>query len=116
MIKTKKEHCCIIYQYENESLLESFRIDYYSLLFHVYLIIRACLCTLKVLVQRSLAAKNMHHVKGGSILAAYLKILPLFTTVFPGMISRILFTGKRFAECMQSMLQWRKETTSKYPL
>jgi hypothetical protein len=36
----------------------------------------------------------MHHVKGGSILAAYLKILPLFTTVFPGMISRILFTGK----------------------
>ena len=35
----------------------------------------------------------MHHVKGGSILAAYLKILPLFTTVFPGMISRILFTG-----------------------
>lgn len=94
------------YQYENESLLESFRIDYYSLLFRVYLIIRECLCTLKVLVQRSLAAKNMHHVKGGSILAAYLKILPLFTTVFPGMISRILFTGKRFAECMQTLLQW----------
>ena len=50
--------------------------------------------SVKVLVQRSLAAKNMHHVKGGSILAAYLKILPLFTTVFPGMISRILFTGR----------------------
>lgn len=98
-------------QYENESLLESFRIDYYSLLFRVYLIIRECLCTLKVLVQRSLAAKNMHHVKGGSILAAYLKILPLFTTVFPGMISRILFTGKRSAECMQTLLQWRKETS-----
>ena len=48
----------------------------------------------QVLVQRSLAAKNMHHVKGGSILAAYLKTLPLFTTIFPGMISRILFTGE----------------------
>ena len=36
----------------------------------------------------------MHHVKGGSILAAYMKILPLFTIVFPGMISRILFKGK----------------------
>ncbi|XP_071167276.1 sodium/glucose cotransporter 4-like isoform X1 [Mytilus edulis] len=51
-------------------------------------------CSDQVLVQRSLAAKNMHHVKGGSILAAYLKILPLFTTVFPGMISRILYTDQ----------------------
>ncbi|XP_012935634.1 sodium/glucose cotransporter 4 [Aplysia californica] len=48
-------------------------------------------CNDQVLVQRSLAAKNMYHVKGGSILAAYLKVLPLFTTVFPGMISRVLF-------------------------
>ncbi|KAK3757698.1 hypothetical protein RRG08_000206 [Elysia crispata] len=48
-------------------------------------------CNDQVLVQRTLAAKNMHHVKGGSILAAYLKVLPLFTTIFPGMISRVLF-------------------------
>ncbi|KAK3602345.1 hypothetical protein CHS0354_013337 [Potamilus streckersoni] len=48
-------------------------------------------CSDQVLAQRSLAAKNMLHVKGGSILAAYLKILPLFTIVFPGMISRVLF-------------------------
>lgn len=45
-------------------------------------------------MQRTLAAKNMHHVKGGAILAAYLKVLPLFTTVFPGMISRVLFPGE----------------------
>ncbi|ESP00615.1 hypothetical protein LOTGIDRAFT_213032 [Lottia gigantea] len=51
-------------------------------------------CSDQVLVQRSLAAKNMHHVKGGSIMAAYLKVLPLFTTVFPGMISRILFPNQ----------------------
>ncbi|KAL3866751.1 hypothetical protein ACJMK2_044027 [Sinanodonta woodiana] len=49
-------------------------------------------CSDQVLAQRSLSAKNMLHVKGGSILAAYLKILPLFTIVFPGMISRVLFT------------------------
>ncbi|KAL4223767.1 Sodium/glucose cotransporter 4 [Mactra antiquata] len=51
-------------------------------------------CSDQVLVQRSLAAKNMHHVKGGSILAGYLKLTPLFTMVFPGMISRVLYTDQ----------------------
>ncbi|KAH0631738.1 hypothetical protein JD844_019490 [Phrynosoma platyrhinos] len=48
-------------------------------------------CTDQVIVQRSLAAKNLSHAKGGALLASYLKILPLFMMVFPGMISRILF-------------------------
>ncbi|XP_077172947.1 sodium/myo-inositol cotransporter 2 isoform X2 [Paroedura picta] len=48
-------------------------------------------CTDQVIVQRSLAAKSLAHAKGGSLLASYLKILPLFMMVFPGMISRILF-------------------------
>ncbi|XP_005994835.2 sodium/myo-inositol cotransporter 2 [Latimeria chalumnae] len=48
-------------------------------------------CTDQVIVQRSLAAKNMTHAKGGALLASYLKILPLFIMVMPGMISRILF-------------------------
>ncbi|XP_069503458.1 sodium/myo-inositol cotransporter 2 isoform X2 [Ambystoma mexicanum] len=48
-------------------------------------------CTDQVIVQRSLAAKSLSHAKGGSLLAAYLKVLPLFIMVFPGMISRILF-------------------------
>ncbi|XP_042545705.1 sodium/myo-inositol cotransporter 2 [Dipodomys spectabilis] len=48
-------------------------------------------CTDQVIVQRSLAAKNLSHAKGGSLMAAYLKILPLFIMVFPGMISRVLF-------------------------
>lgn len=51
-------------------------------------------CNDQVLVQRSLAARNMLHVKGGSILAGYLKLTPLFTIVFPGMISRVLFTDQ----------------------
>ncbi|XP_062295273.1 sodium/myo-inositol cotransporter 2 [Scomber scombrus] len=49
-------------------------------------------CSDQVIVQRSLAAKNLTHAKGGSLLAAYLKILPFFAIMLPGMISRILYT------------------------
>ncbi|XP_043941912.1 sodium/glucose cotransporter 4 [Protopterus annectens] len=48
-------------------------------------------CTDQVIVQRSLAAKNLSHAKGGSVLAGYLKIMPMFFIVMPGMISRALF-------------------------
>ncbi|XP_007567032.1 sodium/glucose cotransporter 1-like [Poecilia formosa] len=49
-------------------------------------------CTDQVIVQRCLSAKNLSHVKAGCILCAYLKLLPMFLMVFPGMISRILYT------------------------
>ncbi|XP_060921400.1 sodium/myo-inositol cotransporter 2 [Labrus mixtus] len=49
-------------------------------------------CSDQVIVQRSLAAKNLSHAKGGSLLAAYLKVLPFFAIMLPGMISRILYT------------------------
>jgi len=52
------------------------------------------LFVLKVIVQRALAAKNISHAKGGAILAGYLKLLPLFLMIFPGMISRTLYTGQ----------------------
>ncbi|XP_045872762.1 sodium/glucose cotransporter 4 isoform X2 [Meles meles] len=45
----------------------------------------------KVIVQRSLSAKNLSHAKGGSVLGGYLKILPMFFIVMPGMISRALY-------------------------
>lgn len=48
-------------------------------------------CCDQVIVQRSLGAKNLTHAKGGSILAGYLKLLPLFMMIFPGMISRALY-------------------------
>ncbi|XP_067314489.1 sodium/myo-inositol cotransporter 2 [Pseudorasbora parva] len=48
-------------------------------------------CSDQVIVQRSLASKNILHAKGGSLLAAYLKVLPFFMMVIPGMISRILY-------------------------
>lgn len=49
-------------------------------------------CTDQVIVQRCLSGKNMSHVKAGCILCGYLKLLPMFLMVFPGMISRILYT------------------------
>ncbi|XP_077134391.1 sodium/glucose cotransporter 4 isoform X2 [Ranitomeya variabilis] len=48
-------------------------------------------CTDQVIVQRSLSAKNLSHAKGGSIVGGYLKILPTFFVVLPGMISRALY-------------------------
>ncbi|KAK1164795.1 sodium/glucose cotransporter 5-like isoform X2 [Acipenser oxyrinchus oxyrinchus] len=46
---------------------------------------------LQVIVQRSLSAKNLSHAKGGSILASYLKMLPMIFIILPGMISRALY-------------------------
>ncbi|CAN9506022.1 unnamed protein product [Ophioblennius macclurei] len=48
-------------------------------------------CMDQVIVQRSLSAKSLSHAKGGSVLGGYLKILPMFFVVMPGMISRALF-------------------------
>ena len=55
---------------------------------------------LQVSVQRSLASKTLSHAKGGSLLAAYLKILPFFAIMLPGMISRILFPGNMWKVCL----------------
>ena len=50
--------------------------------------------SVQVIVQRALAAKDLTHAKAGTILAGYLKILPMWLLVVPGMISRILFPGE----------------------
>lgn len=56
----------------------------------------------QVIVQRSLAAKNLLHAKGGSLLASYLKVLPFFMMVLPGMISRILYPGPHAKTSIES--------------
>jgi len=48
-------------------------------------------CTNQVIVQRNLAAKTVSHSKLACVIASYLKILPFFLFVWPGMISRILY-------------------------
>ncbi|XP_053444440.1 solute carrier family 5 member 4 [Nycticebus coucang] len=51
-------------------------------------------CTDQVIVQRCLCGKDMSHVKAACIMCGYLKLLPMFLMVMPGMISRILYTDK----------------------
>uniref|UniRef100_A0A8C2ZTV5 Sodium/myo-inositol cotransporter n=1 Tax=Cyclopterus lumpus TaxID=8103 RepID=A0A8C2ZTV5_CYCLU len=51
-------------------------------------------CADQVIVQRVLAAKNIVHAKGATLMAGLLKILPMFLIVIPGMISRILFADE----------------------
>ncbi|XP_034549510.1 sodium/myo-inositol cotransporter [Notolabrus celidotus] len=51
-------------------------------------------CADQVIVQRVLAAKNIAHAKGSTLMAGFLKVLPMFLIVIPGMISRILFVDE----------------------
>lgn len=51
-------------------------------------------CADQVIVQRVLAAKNIAHAKCSTLMAGFLKILPMFLIVIPGMISRILFVDE----------------------
>jgi solute:Na+ symporter, SSS family len=48
-------------------------------------------CTDQVIVQRVLSAKDQGHARAGTIFAGFLKILPVFTLVLPGMIALALY-------------------------
>jgi SSS family solute:Na+ symporter len=44
-------------------------------------------CTDQMIVQRVLSAKDEAHAKAGTIFAGFLKVLPVFLLVLPGMIA-----------------------------
>ncbi|XP_072015988.1 sodium/mannose cotransporter SLC5A10-like [Amphiura filiformis] len=48
----------------------------------------------QVIVQRVLAAKDLSHGKGATVLASVFKISPMFLMVLPGMVSRILYADE----------------------
>jgi SSS family solute:Na+ symporter len=48
-------------------------------------------CTDQYIVQRVLSARNISHVQTATIFAGFLKILPVFLLVIPGMIAAVLF-------------------------
>jgi len=48
-------------------------------------------CTDQVIVQRVLSAKDEGHAKAGTIFAGFLKILPVFILVLPGLIALALY-------------------------
>jgi len=45
----------------------------------------------QVIVQRVLSAKSVNDAKGGAVLAGYIKLLPMFIMVVPGMIAMALY-------------------------
>ena len=55
-------------------------------------------CTDQVIVQRVLAAKDEGNAKAGVVLAGFLKILPVFMLVVPGMIARALYPEEMSAD------------------
>ena len=62
-----------------------------------------------MLVQRLLSAKNTTHAKAGSIMAGYMKILPLFLMAWPGIIARVLFPGMHKLLLLCYDASWVKE-------
>lgn len=50
-------------------------------------------CTDQYIVQRVLSAKNLSHAQSGTIFAGFLKILPVFILVLPGIIAFYLSNG-----------------------
>jgi solute:Na+ symporter, SSS family len=48
-------------------------------------------CTDQVIVQRVLSAKDEGHAKAGTIFAGFLKVLPVFLLVIPGLIAYALY-------------------------
>ncbi len=61
-------------------------------------------CTDQVIVQRVLAAHNIQQARRGSILAGFLKILPVFILILPGMIALALFPGTKGDEAYPTMV------------
>jgi SSS family solute:Na+ symporter len=51
-------------------------------------------CTDQYIVQRVLSAKNLDHARAGTIFAGFLKILPVFILVLPGIIALRLSNGE----------------------
>lgn len=63
-------------------------------------------CSDQMMVQRALAAKSLSHAQGGTLFAGYLKILPVFMIVIPGMISRVLFKEKIACADPETCMKW----------
>jgi SSS family solute:Na+ symporter len=51
-------------------------------------------CTDQVIVQRALAAKDVGNARAGTVVAGFLKILPVFILIVPGMTARVLYPAE----------------------
>ncbi|XP_047473374.1 sodium/glucose cotransporter 5-like [Penaeus chinensis] len=76
-------------------------------------------CADQMMIQRALASKSLSHAKGATIFAAYIKILPFFMIILPGMISRALYPDDVACvlpeECMRACGSMTSCSNSAYP-
>jgi SSS family solute:Na+ symporter len=61
-------------------------------------------CTDPYIVQRILSAKGVNAARRGTLLTGFLKILPMFILVLPGLIAAVLYPGIRGDEAYSTML------------
>lgn len=61
-------------------------------------------CTDQMIVQRTLAAKNIKEARKATIAAGFLKILPVFILVLPGLAGRIIFPEVKPNELYATMV------------
>lgn len=66
-------------------------------------------CTDQTIVQKVLAAKTERDGKNGAIFAGFLKILPAFIMVFPGVLGYVLFKDQIGADNNATLLVMMKE-------
>ncbi|KAK7021877.1 Sodium/myo-inositol cotransporter, partial [Halocaridina rubra] len=76
-------------------------------------------CADQMMIQRTLAAKSLSHAQGATIFTAYIKILPFFMIILPGMISRTLYPDDVACvlpeECMRACGSTSSCYNSAYP-
>ncbi len=62
-------------------------------------------CTDQVIVQRVLGAKDEANAKRGTILAGFLKVLPVFILVLPGLVAKKLFPDVQGDDAYPTLIQ-----------
>jgi SSS family solute:Na+ symporter len=65
-------------------------------------------CTDQTIVQKILAAKSERDGKSGAVFAGYLKILPVFVMVFPGVLGYVLFKDQIGADNNSTLMVMMK--------
>jgi SSS family solute:Na+ symporter len=61
-------------------------------------------CTDQVIVQRVLGARSEDDARGGALLCGFLKVLPVFVLVLPGLIARALYPDIRGDEAYPTLV------------
>jgi len=60
-------------------------------------------CSDQTIVQRVLGAKTMHDAQQGPLFAGFLKILPVFNMVLPGVVAYVLFADRIGEDAQQTL-------------